>query len=1086
MNEVFKKEWELYTAAGSRPQFRGLEKRECPKVFDAPVKVGEIRIFADMNRPLVALVLESRGAVGYRLVPVSPFTVPASAREMLVGERVFQLWNACTAAKSFVERSWLVATLEAADVAEIAAAVAAVPSGARSEDETAWEYERAFAVSGGDFRGLLADGAAKVRTSKWRSRTGWSIAAMLMLCCGIFGLWYEDVRMNRREAAGMERTRINMAYDRKLRAENEPIELEETAQCEMEPPQVDVRVDLPQITCASVASPRAAAARRNAEYCKSKSAAACVDSVALIRSPVTMRSMCGSRTPGAVYGDPAVVRSPQPTTERYAEFAENEFVSPKSEPLSTFGLDVDTSSYALMRSSINDQKRLPPKNSVRLEEFVNYFKYDYPQPKGEDPIAVDCELAACPWNAKHRLLRLGVQAKTVEEKNLPPCNLTFLIDVSGSMEWNNGLEMAKQGLKMLVGKLRDEDHVAIVTYANGTAVRLPSVSGREKNAIRAVIDGLNAGGGTAGGAGIQLAYEEAKKNFDKKANNRVILVTDGDFNIGISSPKELEDFIAAKRESGVFLTVLGVGRGNFQDANMKKLANAGNGNYAFLDSVLEAKKVMMNEFGGTLMTVAKDVKVQIEFNPSEVEGYRLLGYENRRLQAKDFNDDKKDAGEIGSGHTMTAFYEIIPAGAGEMDAGTDPLKYQKSETAKSGELMTVKMRYKKPDGDKSILIEKAHTAAEMTRKEPSADFRFASAVAEFALLLENSKHKGDASFAKLIERARTAKGEDREGYRAEFIRLAETAELMADKASKIMQDGYKHIDGCYGDAQRESIVMKALRELKQAQAADGSWGTNKVADTAWTVLAFLSHGEVPVSSASKGFGETVRKGCEYLIGEADEVSEPDLALTAYALVSIYDMTRYPGASGAAVKLFGRMQQQKDDDPRSQLLRVEACWLAQATARHDLAAMANEMMPKLMAWWRVFDAKGEDIAYKCRALMLGNGSPQGEALPLLDQMRNWQPSEERSLTASFCIALCKHSAGMCANARPEDINAWREWNLAMKAYLPSKLTTVGDVSTKALRILQETVTYRYRRSLPRPTRTPSKVPRRPEVQVEVDI
>jgi Ca-activated chloride channel family protein len=264
----------------------------------------------------------------------------------------------------------------------------------------------------------------------------------------------------------------------------------------------------------------------------------------------------------------------------------------------------------------------------------------------------------------------------------------------------------------------------------------------------------------------------------------VILVTDGDFNIGISSPRELEDFIAAKRESGVFLTVLGVGRGNFQDANMKKLANAGNGNYAFLDSVLEAKKVMMSEFGGTLMTVAKDVKVQIEFNPSEVEGYRLLGYENRRLAAKDFNDDRKDAGEIGSGHTMTAFYEIIPAGTGEMDAGTDPLKYQKCETAKSGELLTVKMRYKKPDGDKSILIEKAHAATEMTRKEPSADFRFASAVAEFALLLEDSKYRGDASFPKLIERARSAKGEDREGYRAEFIRLAEAAEVYNTQEEK--------------------------------------------------------------------------------------------------------------------------------------------------------------------------------------------------------------------------------------------------------------------------------------------------------------
>ena len=431
-----------------------------------------------------------------------------------------------------------------------------------------------------------------------------------------------------------------------------------------------------------------------------------------------------------------------------------------------------------MRSSLNDRKRLPAKDSVRLEEFVNYFKYDYPQPQGKDPIAVDCELAACPWNAKHRLLRLGVRAKTVEEKNLPPCNLTFLIDVSGSMDYNNGLEMAKRGLKMLVGKLRDEDHVAIVTYANDVVVRLPSVSGREKAAICAVIDGLWAGGGTAGGAGIQLAYDEAKKNFDKKANNRVILITDGDFNIGISSPKELEEFIAEKRETGIFFTALGVGRGNYQDANMKKLANAGNGNYGFLDSPLEAKKVMMDEFGGTLLTVAKDVKVQVEFNPAEVEGYRLLGYENRKLEAKDFNDDKKDAGEIGSGHTMTAFYEIIPAGTGEMDAGTDPLKYQKRENAASAELMTVKLRYKLPDADESVLVEKAHAAAEMTRKEPSEDFRFASAVAECALLLEDSKFKGEASFAKLIERARDAKGADREGYRAEFIRLAEQAELL--------------------------------------------------------------------------------------------------------------------------------------------------------------------------------------------------------------------------------------------------------------------------------------------------------------------
>ena len=739
MNDVFKKEWELYRKVGARPAFRGVEKKNWPKGFDSPVKVGDVRIFADMNRPFAALVAEDRGKVGFRIVPVSPFTVPASAREMLVGERVYQLWNACVAARSFVERSWRVGTLTTDDVGEIAAAIAAVPSGARSKDETAAAYERAFAVSGGDFRDLTAC-AVGSKAGLWRRRTGWSIAAMLMLCCGIGGLWYQDVRMNRREA--------------------------------------DVRVDLPTRVAAPVANHREGDVRMAAERCKCKSTAACVDSVALIRSPVTMRSMCGIRTPRPVCCEPHVVSS-RPSNERYATAEENEFLNPRSEPLSTFSLDVDTTSYTLMRSYLTESKRLPPKESVRIEEFVNYFKYDYPQPKGDEPIAVDCVLAACPWNAKHRLLRLGVQAKAVDETKLPPCNLTFLVDVSGSMMGEDCIELVKKALKMLVGKLRDEDHVAIVTYANDTAVRLPSVSGREKRAIGEVIDGLVANGGTAGGDGIQRAYAEAQKNFDKSANNRVILVTDGDFNIGISSPKELEEFIATKRESGVFLTVLGVGRGNYQDANMKKLANAGNGNYAYLDSLLEAKKVLLNEFGGTLMTVAKDVKVQIEFNPSEVEGYRLLGYENRLLKAHEFNDDKKDAGEIGAGHAMTAFYEIVPAGTDEKVGTVDPLKYQKSESAGKGELFTVKTRYKLPSAETSVLREQAHAAAELMRKEPSEDFRFASAVAEFALLLKDSKFKGEASYANLIERARNAKGVDREGLRAEFIRLAETAELMA-------------------------------------------------------------------------------------------------------------------------------------------------------------------------------------------------------------------------------------------------------------------------------------------------------------------
>ena len=786
MNDVFKREWELYLEGGARPAFRGIEKKLWTKGFDVPVKTGEVRVFADMNRPFVALVLESRGGVGYRIVPVSPFSVPASVREALVGERVFQLWNACTAAKSFVERSWLVTTLETSDVADIAAAVSAIPSGARSEDETASAYERAFAVSGGDFRGFTATEAVKVRTNWWRSRAALGLAAMLMICFGITGLWYEEVLKDRRE------NDIKMAAARTAEILATQAECADEVCCEPEvssdevadicagEPEPEFRIEPPALQIESPAAEVACA-------CKPISCKPASEPIAIIKSAITMKSMAGSRSrmtvrggvANAVCGNRYLETVPPPVSgERYAEAVENAFKDPRSEALSTFGLDVDTSSYALMRSSINEQKRLPPKGSVRIEEYVNYFKYAYPGPKGEEPVAVDCELAKCPWNAKHRLLRLGVQAKTVDEAKLPPCNLTFLIDVSGSMEWNGGLSLAKAGLKLLVERLREEDHVAIVTYASGTEVRLPSVSGHEKRAIVSVIDSLSAGGGTAGGAGIQLAYAEAQKNFDKKANNRVILITDGDFNIGASSPDELENLIAGKRESGVFLTVLGVGRGNFQDANMKKLANAGNGNYGYIDSMLEAKKMFVNEFGGTLMTVAKDVKVQIEFNPAEVAAYRLLGYENRILKAEDFNDDKKDAGEIGSGHTMTAFYEIVPAGSDDKTVSVDPLKYQKSEVVGKGELFTVKTRYKLPDAEKSVLRERAHTAAELTRKEPSEDFRFASAVAEFALLLKDSKFKGEASFKQVLERARDAKGEDREGYRAEFIRLVEAAELI--------------------------------------------------------------------------------------------------------------------------------------------------------------------------------------------------------------------------------------------------------------------------------------------------------------------
>ena len=470
--------------------------------------------------------------------------------------------------------------------------------------------------------------------------------------------------------------------------------------------------------------------------------------------------------------------------ERFAEFKENDFREVKTNPLSTFGLDVDTASYTTMRRYLTESKRLPPKDSVRIEEYVNYFSYDYAGPTGNVPVAVACELGACPWNAAHKLLRVGVQAKRIPKESIPPCNLVFLIDKSGSMSYNGGFTTLLQALRLLTDQLRAEDSVAIVSYASGVQVELPATSGADKAKIRGVLDKLRAGGGTSGGEGLQLAYEQAMKNFDKKKNNRVVLVTDGDFNIGINNPSELERYIATKRETGVFLTVLGVGYGNYKDAMMKKLANAGNGNYAFLDSVLEAKKVLMTEFGGTMLTVAKDVKLQLEFNPAQVGAYRLLGYENRRLAAKDFNDDKKDAGEMGSGHSMTALYELMPTGATNAVAKTDDLKYQKQVPVASGELLTVKLRYKLPNADTSTRIDQPVVAKDITPAEPTEAFRFASAVAEFALLMKDSAYKGSATYNAVIKRAKGAKGRDDDGWRAEFIRLVESAQLMEDTRPK--------------------------------------------------------------------------------------------------------------------------------------------------------------------------------------------------------------------------------------------------------------------------------------------------------------
>ena len=738
--EIFEKQWELYRKCGSCPAFKG-ERPKSSAAFDIGVKVGQIRVFADMNRPFVALVVSSCGLSGWRIVPVSPFAVPASMRERVVGDWVLQLWNTCTAARSFVRRSWIVGEVSSEDVESVLRDIpASHPGRIIAGDGAVAEYEREFLVSGGNFAPLVDVRPAPVAI-RWR-RPVLGIAAMFVLCLGFAWMFVKESNVD-----DCGRSYSDVACEVAVA----PCEVDVDVQCEMLPA---TEAPAPK---SKLVGPSPKKCRRY-ERERMQYAERCMD---MQRCAEPMMEYAWSSQ----------------DTSRYAEYSENSFHDPRVDALSTFSLDVDTASYTLMRRYLIEGS-LPPSTSVRAEEFVNYFRYSYSQPKGGDPVAFDCELAACPWNSKSKLLRVGVQAKSVEEKKLPPSNLTFLIDTSGSMDWNGGMEMVKKSLKLLVEKIRPQDSVAIVTYANGTSVRLSSTPGSCKREILAVIESLAASGGTAGGDGIRLAYEEAKKNFGRGKNNRVILVTDGDFNIGISSPKELEAFIAKRRESGVFLSVLGVGRGNFMDSNMKKLANAGNGNYAYLDSLLEAKKVMLTEFGSSFFTVAKDVKIQVEFNPEHVAGYRLIGYENRLLAAKDFNDDKKDAGEIGSGYSMTAFYEIIPAG-GKVPGGKAPnLKYQKRKDTGSKEMFTVKMRWKNPDGGKSFKRETGFFADAITKPKASDDFVFASAVAEYALILSNSKYKGSASFQSVLKRARAAKGEDAEGYRSEFIRLVEKAELL--------------------------------------------------------------------------------------------------------------------------------------------------------------------------------------------------------------------------------------------------------------------------------------------------------------------
>jgi Ca-activated chloride channel family protein len=466
--------------------------------------------------------------------------------------------------------------------------------------------------------------------------------------------------------------------------------------------------------------------------------------------------------------------------ERYAEIAENPFLESSRAPLSTFSIDVDTASYANVRRYLNDGQ-LPPKDAVRIEELINYFEYDYPQPVGDVPFSVNTEVATAPWNAKHKIVQIGLQGKKVSLDNVPPSNLVFLIDVSGSMNSPERLPLVKQGLRMLVNQLSNKDRVAIVVYAGSSGLVLPSTN--NKGEILSALNELEAGGSTNGGQGIQLAYKTALDNFIQNGNNRVILATDGDFNLGLSSDEELVRLIEQKRKSGVFLSVLGFGTGNLNDSMMEKLADKGNGNYAYIDSTDEARKALGQQVAGTLYAIAKDVKIQVEFNPNKVAGYRLIGYENRLLADRDFNDDKKDAGEIGAGHSVTALYEIVPAGEKVENDGIE-LKYSKyepSDTKFNDEMLTVKLRYKEPDENESRLVTTGVLDKNNSIEAASENLRFASAVAEFGLLLRDSRYKGTASFARINNLAVNSLGGDLKSYRGEFLTLVEKAQRLKDR-----------------------------------------------------------------------------------------------------------------------------------------------------------------------------------------------------------------------------------------------------------------------------------------------------------------
>jgi len=472
---------------------------------------------------------------------------------------------------------------------------------------------------------------------------------------------------------------------------------------------------------------------------------------------------------GGVPGGVVALASPSPmriaeipkTEPQYARFDDHGFLQAKDEPVTTFAIDVDRASYANVRRFLT-AGQVPPPDAVRVEEMINYFTYHYPQPENGAPFSITTEVAGCPWSPQNRLLRIGIQGRNLDQWKMAPNNLVFLLDVSGSMSPPQRLPLLKSAFRVLVDQLRAEDRVAIVVYAGAAGLVLPSTSGADKSAIFAALDNLQSGGSTAGGAGIELAYEVASQNFLADGNNRVILATDGDFNVGVSSFDDLQQLIERKRKSGVHLSVLGVGDDNYQDASLELLADKGNGNYAYLDSLQEAEKVFRHELTGTLVTIAKDVKVQLEFDPAHVASYRQIGYENRALKNEDFDDDTKDAGELGAGHSVTALYEITPTANAR------------------GRIATVKLRYKEPKEETSKLIVADATDTGKSAYDASPDLQFAAAIAEFGMLLRNSPHKGTASYAEMLQLARVAHGEDLDGTREELVRLAESARAMTE------------------------------------------------------------------------------------------------------------------------------------------------------------------------------------------------------------------------------------------------------------------------------------------------------------------